>query len=214
MSVRKMLALMLEAPYGVYAVDMDQRIVFWNSSAERILGHRRDEVIGLRCYEVCASLPQNGTSPICIEGCPSITLAKQGMIPPVSHVRMRQSSGERKPVTVTPLIIQVGRESEPTILVHLFHELIDNTRAREVAENVQSLLSVERGLLKGDTSLLTRRELEVLRLLAISLEDSEIAGQLEISPLTVQTHIRNARKKLNAKNRTEAILIALRRGLL
>ncbi|MCY4652885.1 MAG: PAS domain-containing protein [Dehalococcoidia bacterium] len=149
MSVRKMLALMLEAPYGVYAVDMDQRIVFWNSAAERILGHRRDEVIGLRCYEVCASLPQNGTSPICIEGCPSITLAKQGMIPPVSHVQMRQSSGERKPVTVTPLIIQVGRESEPTILVHLFHELIDNTRAREVAENVQSLLSVERGLLKG-----------------------------------------------------------------
>ena len=209
-----MLALMLEAPYGVYAVDMDQRIVFWNSAAERILGHRREEVIGQRCYEVCASLPQNGTSPICIEGCPSITMAKQGIIPPVSHVRMRQVSGERKPVTVTPLIIHMSPEDEPTILVHLFHELIDDTRAREVAEDVQSLLLVERGLPEGAPSSLTRRELEVLRLLAISIEDSEIADQLDISRHTVLTHIRNARKKLNAKNRTEAILIALRRSLL
>ena len=41
-----MLAPMLEAPYGVYAVDMDQRIVFWNSAAERILGHERENVLG------------------------------------------------------------------------------------------------------------------------------------------------------------------------
>ena len=213
MSVRNMLALMLEAPYGVYAVGMDQRIVFWNSAAERILGHTRDEVIGLRCYEVCASLPQNGTSPICIEGCPSITLAKQGIIPPVSHVRMRQSSGERKPVTVTPLIVQAGPEDDQTVLVHLFHELIDDTRAREVAENVQSLFSVERGMQGPDPNPLTDRELEVLRLLALSLEDAEIADQLDISRHTVLTRIRNAREKLNARNRTEAILIALRRGL-
>ena len=149
MSVRKMLALMLEAPYGVYAVDMDQRIVFWNSAAERILGHKREDVFGLPCYEVCASLPQYGTSPICMEGCPSITLAKQGIIPPVSHVRMRQSSGKRKSVTVTPLIVQADHEGEPTILVHLF-----------------------------------------------------------------LTHIRNAREKLNARNRMDAVLAALRRGLL
>ena len=93
-------------------------------------------------------------------------------------------------------------------------ELIDDTRAREVAENIQSLLSVEMGRPGPAPNPLTDRELEVLRLLALSLEDAEIADQLGISPLTVQTHIRNARKKLNAKNRMEAILIALHRGLL
>ena len=89
MNVIEMLSVMDESPYGVYAVDAEQRIIYWNPAAEEILGYRREEVTGLRCYEVCASLPQNGTEPICIEGCPSLVLAKRGIKPPVARVLMR-----------------------------------------------------------------------------------------------------------------------------
>ena len=127
---------------------------------------------------------------------------------------MRQSSGERKPVTVTPLIVQAGPEDDQTVLVHLFHELIGDARAREMAENVRSLLSAERGLPGPAPNPLTDRELEVLRLLALSIEDAEIADKLDISRHTVLIHIRNAREKLNVRNRMDAVLVAQRRGLL
>ena len=217
MSISRMLELMNEAPYGVYAVDMDQRIVFWNHSAERILGYQRSEVIGLRCYEVCASLPEEGTEPVCVNGCPSIRLAREGIIPPVVHVRMLCSSGQRKPITVTPLIIHRDEDDEQNLLVHLFHEKVNDARAKSVAENVHSVLSTKLEL--GETPHdkyrpLTLREVEVLRLLAMALEAGEIAERLQLSSHTILNHIRNARMKLNAKNRLEAVLAAQRRGLL
>ncbi len=216
-----MLKLMLDAPYGVYAVDMDQRITFWNHCAERILGYKRSDVIGLRCYQVCASLPENGTQPICVEGCPSIRLARQGVIPPVAHVRMLCRSGRRKRVTVTPFIVNQDQQDDQTLLVHLFHEQIDDARAKTVAENVHSVLSTEReragspdAPLTDGAKPLSIRELEVLRLLAMSLEAGEIAERLELSSHTILNHIRNARQKLKARNRLDAVLAAQRRGLL
>ena len=72
-----MYGLLSKAPYGVYAVDMSQTILFWNRSAERILGHAADEAVGLRCYEVLQSLPESGTVPVCLQGCPAIRLARE-----------------------------------------------------------------------------------------------------------------------------------------
>jgi LuxR family maltose regulon positive regulatory protein len=53
--------------------------------------------------------------------------------------------------------------------------------------------------------LLSGRELEVLRLLATGLSNSQIAERLIISLATAKTHIHNISVKLNAKTRTEAI---------
>ena len=89
------LDLLNQAPYGAYAVDMSQTILSWNPSAERILGFKADQVIGRRCYEVLRNLPEEGSTPICIENCPSIRLAREGRIPPVVHVRMLCASGRR-----------------------------------------------------------------------------------------------------------------------
>ena len=49
---------------GLTGVDgMFLSILFWNRSAERILGHTADEAVGLRCYEVLRSLPESGDGP-------------------------------------------------------------------------------------------------------------------------------------------------------
>ena len=50
------------APYGVYAVDMSQVIVFWNRSAERIVGFKADHVIGRRMLRGLAELPEQERS--------------------------------------------------------------------------------------------------------------------------------------------------------
>jgi DNA-binding NarL/FixJ family response regulator len=61
---------------------------------------------------------------------------------------------------------------------------------------------------------LTTRELEVLRLIREGYRNKQIADQLSISENTVNFHIKNLMEKLRANDRTHAVTIALRRGLL
>jgi DNA-binding NarL/FixJ family response regulator len=60
---------------------------------------------------------------------------------------------------------------------------------------------------------LTARETEVLRCLAQGLSNKEIAETLSISEETVKTHVSNVLAKLEAENRAQAIVQALKRGL-
>jgi len=64
------------------------------------------------------------------------------------------------------------------------------------------------------TSGLTRREIEVLQLVADGKGNKEIAVSLSISEGTVKTHVSSILAKLEAADRTQAVTIALRRGIL
>jgi len=61
---------------------------------------------------------------------------------------------------------------------------------------------------------LTPRELEVLQLIGTGHRNKQIADELNISETTVNFHIKNIVDKLGANDRTHAVTIALRRGLL
>jgi DNA-binding NarL/FixJ family response regulator len=61
---------------------------------------------------------------------------------------------------------------------------------------------------------LTERELQVLRLIQQGLRNKQIAQQLSIAETTVNFHIKNVVAKLQANDRTHAVVIALKRGLL
>jgi DNA-binding NarL/FixJ family response regulator len=63
-------------------------------------------------------------------------------------------------------------------------------------------------------TLLSRREREVLELVAHGLTDREIAEQLIVSPHTVHRHVANIRHKLARGSRTAAVAEAARLGLL
>jgi two-component system NarL family response regulator len=62
-------------------------------------------------------------------------------------------------------------------------------------------------------SSLSTREQEVLELVAEGLTNKEIARKLYISDITARNHVISLLAKLNAKDRTEAAIIAVRRGL-
>ena len=61
---------------------------------------------------------------------------------------------------------------------------------------------------------LTARELEVLRLIRDGHRNKQIADRLAIAETTVNFHIKNLVDKLGANDRTHAVTIAMRRGLL
>jgi len=76
------------------------------------------------------------------------------------------------------------------------------------------LVVVERSAEDGPlVERLTRREAQVLELLADGMSNRAIAARLRISEETVKFHLAAIFGKLGASNRTDAVRLALRRGL-
>ena len=61
---------------------------------------------------------------------------------------------------------------------------------------------------------LTRRELEVLKLLAVGMYNKEVAEKLDISERTVKNHVSNIFKKIEVTDRTQAAVFAIRNNLI
>jgi len=92
-------------------------------------------------------------------------------------------------------------------------EVIDAIRAvnqgkRRIPADIAARLAERMG-----RCALSARELEVLQLLVQGLTNKEIAHSLFISDMTARNHVVSVLAKLNAKDRTEAVTIAIRRGL-
>jgi DNA-binding NarL/FixJ family response regulator len=86
-----------------------------------------------------------------------------------------------------------GSLLEPGVTTRLLDQLRENSELREP---------------------LTPRELEVLVLISEGLHNSEIAGRLFVTERTVKFHVSSILAKLGADNRTEAVAVAARRGLI
>lgn len=61
---------------------------------------------------------------------------------------------------------------------------------------------------------LTGRETEALALVSKGLSNREIGDRLALSPRTIEVHLRNAYKKLGVASRTEAVVAAMRHGII
>lgn len=61
---------------------------------------------------------------------------------------------------------------------------------------------------------ISRREMDVLLQVKDGLRNPEIAERLGLSTKTIENHVRSILQKLGAKNRTEAVVIALRNSII
>ena len=95
---------------------------------------------------------------------------------------------------------------------------MDPTVARKVLREFQHATSTSKTIAppapdNDPLEKLTDREEEILKLLAVGLSNKEIAQQLSLSEGTVKNHISAILAKLHANDRTQAVLTALKRGL-
>jgi DNA-binding NarL/FixJ family response regulator len=97
---------------------------------------------------------------------------------------------------------------------HVRRELLDTIRAVHAGQK-RIPPEVAAGLAEhaGDEGL-SSREIDVLRLIAAGNANKEIAGQLSIGEETVKGHVTNILAKLGANDRTHAVTIGLRRGII
>jgi NarL family two-component system response regulator LiaR len=89
----------------------------------------------------------------------------------------------------------------------------DTIMAQDIA---QKMLTTFEGIRNEDAEItphLTEREIEVIKSLARGMSNKQIAQSLRISEKTVRNHASNIYKKLHIYDRTQAVIYAVRRGL-
>jgi PAS domain S-box-containing protein len=97
-------------------------------------------------------------------------------------------------------------DGAPAYIVAQFLDITERKRAELIAASLPAH--------RPGAAPISPREREVLSLLAQGLTGGEVATRLSIGEETVQTHVRRAMKKLDARTRTQAVAVATRLGLL
>jgi NarL family two-component system response regulator LiaR len=126
--------------------------------------------------------------------------------PHVAVIALTASTDEARMVGVLRAGAQgyVRKDADPEILL---------AAVRAVARGRTFIDPSVGGRIPGISEDLTPREIEVVRLLAAGQSNKEIADTLAIGEETVKTHVGRVLSKLDADNRAQAVIQALKRGL-
>ena len=195
---------------GVFAV-RDGRIVLWNRAAEKILGFAAREAVGRLCCDVFIGHDDHGNR-LCYQGCHVMTLVKLGEAIQSFDMKTRTKTGHPVWLNVSTLAVSDAAPGV-TVTVHLFRDV---TATKELLTLVHERLIATANRDNGGASpnVLSRRELEVLRLLAAGLNTKSAADRLHVSPATIRNHVQNLFGKLEVHSRLEAVAYASRHRLL
>jgi len=92
------------------------------------------------------------------------------------------------------------------------HNLVKEFRRLSIQEGESSVQTISRVEIRRPLHLLTRRECEVLQLLADGKSNRAIGDALYISEKTVKNHVSNILQKMNVNDRTQAVVVAIKNG--
>ena len=138
---------------GVYVVDRNRIIRYWNHAAERLTGYRAEEVIGSSCKDnILIHVSDTGKN-LCTSNCP-LKAAMAGKVHKEEAIYLSHKDGHRVPimVRVTPLKNDRG---ELIGAVEIFN---DNTRQSQAKKRLRELEKM--ALIDSLTDLPNRRHIE------------------------------------------------------
>jgi DNA-binding NarL/FixJ family response regulator len=127
---------------------------------------------------------------------------------------LREEHGDAVPVMFVSGARTESYDRVAGLLVGAADYLVKPYAPDELLTRLRNLVRRSRPLSATTISRLTRREREVLQLLAAGLRPDEIARQLFISKKTVATHVENMLRKLGVRSQTQAVAMAYREDLL
>ena len=181
------------------ATDADGVVTTWNARAETVYGWTRDEAVGRHISDLTVPAEGQATAE-------EVMAAIQRGESWQGSFRVCRKDGSVFTAYVKDSLIH-DADGRLIGVVGCSIEIADP----DLAHAVRTLISDNNhhGPQGRRTRTLSPREREVLGLLARGLTGEQIAARLVLSPETVRTHIRNAREKLGASTRVEAVTMAL-----
>lgn len=204
-----------------YAVDGAGLIVAWNQAAAETFGLAQADVVGKSCFDVICG--KNDDNTVCAQKCIVRDIAKADHKVPGFDLRIHTVNGDQW-FSVTVVVVYVSNNGRLPYTIHILKNIdlykrIDALLRDYVLSETKNARSAQVPMMPGNGSPtretnITKRELEILKLVAKSETSQTIAEKLNISPITVDNHMQNVLKKLNAHSRLEAVLRAGHVGIL
>ncbi len=138
---------------GVYVLDADDRIIFWNAGCTALTGFSAEQALGRRCSDELLKHVDSSGRLLCSDSCPMAASRADGQ-PRRAEVYVHHREGHRIPVRVftRPLYDQSGRV---TAVVQSFTDISDKLATLEQMKHLESL-----AYLDALTDLPNRRLLE------------------------------------------------------
>ena len=154
---------------GVYFVDPQRRITYWNKGAERIAGYRQSEVIGSSCADNLLIHVNERGELLCKNGCPLAETLRDGQVREAG-VFLKHAEGHRVPVLLRVSPIRDG-SGQIKGAVEVFS---DNTAMLEALEKVDVLQ--QEANQDPLTGLSSRRHIELAILRALEVREARASA--------------------------------------
>ncbi len=204
------------SPEPVFVTDRHNRLIFWNKSAERLLGYTSEEAVATSCASLLKGCDVYGNR-YCDQTCPITQAAVRGET--VRHFDLRLQAKDKRTVVVDVSILTFTLA--PPDYFFLAHILTPSKSLEPVSQHPETGESPARFRLivaqqspDARARKLTAREVEVIGMLAAGHTTPEIASRLHISTLTARNHIQNILDKLELHSKAEAVAFAFQKKLL
>jgi len=122
---------------GVYFVNRDRKITYWNEGAERLAGYGAAEALGKKCFDnFLGHVDENGR-PLCMTGCPLSSVMLDG-VPRSAEFYLRHKQGHRVPIRVRVLPMR-NREGEIVGAVEVFSDFTADKKAEHRVSELEQL---------------------------------------------------------------------------
>lgn len=208
------------ASRAAVAVDSENNIVNWNAAAIELVGFTPDEVLGRNLQQVIQARDVHGNR-LSSDHSALHEMVRIGDTPKSFEIAIITATGKMIRVAVT-IVVVLGPGTTDYHLVYLMTQMHRRRRADEAIDRLLAHTNIPGVTVPGTSApsgadqrgtnqkpRLTRRQLEVLLLLAEGKRSREVAEELCISVHTVRTHIQGILRTLGAANRLEAVSRAL-----
>lgn len=203
-----------------YVLDPQGMICAWNAAAAEFFAMDASDTLGRACKEIVRGIDECGMP--CNENC-SILHCARNHEPVRSYDIHVKAAGRQIWCNASVIILKSDTSADPYTL-HVLRpadvqkrlELTMRDFVASAGGTVVSEIKDVRSVGSSPTANvdLTKRETEILRLLATGTTTSGIAEKLFISQTTARNHIQKILKKLSAHTRLEAVRRAERAGLI
>lgn len=214
--------LLYQAVDGSFAIDSNQRIIYWDPGCEELLGYSEHWVLGRPCCDVLNWCKPTSDTSFCQRNCYVAGMC-DGKVSGNKTFLVKARDKNDQPLALSVSIVLVPATCKDNWhVMHLLHRSVfpDVLTVIETSNHKssgrKSSFSFNAAAVKADkpASRLTSRELEVLALLSEGITGSTISKRLNISNATVRNHIQHIQCKLGVHSKTEAVAYAYRHNFL
>jgi len=211
-------ALVRDICDAAFVCDGGGRLNGWNVGAEQLLGYPAEAVLGKRCHDVICGKDLFGNR-YCRRDCNVRQMIRRREAIHSFEFQVHDASRQLIPVACSVLALCETPDCCAFDVLHVLQPVDQGKEANYVPIQRPACSNDLPPQAQNDPpstkrARLTRREVEVLRLLAQGCSPSEIVNSLSISLSTVRTHIENILRKLKVHNKLQAVVLAQHQHLI